>query len=102
MATKYRIIENTVVNINGAKTPLVRNVTIRRTPCGGIAGVEGEGSEIDLDEGMLATLTASGVLEEIEAEADEGGDNTGGETGGDNTGGETGGDNTGGEESAGT
>lgn len=64
-AKRYRILENTTVTINGKKTELVRNVVIRRTVNGNIVGVEGDGSEIDLDAGIIKALADSGVIEEI-------------------------------------
>lgn len=72
-ATKYRVIENCTVNINGAETKLVRNLVARKTPAGAIVAydvVDG-GAEIELDEGIIARLIADGVIEAIEEETEE-------------------------------
>lgn len=65
---KYIVLENCTVNINGVKTELKRNLIVNKSVTGAVVGVEvvDGGAEIDLDEGMIEMLIATGIIAEIE------------------------------------
>ena len=58
----YKIVENTLVNINGVKTELQRNMMIRYGANGAIVGVDGEGSAVNVNADVIKQLVKDGVL----------------------------------------
>ena len=59
----YMVVENTVVNINGTKTTLNRNMKLKTGATGAIIGVESDGSSVTIaDTGIVARLVADGIL----------------------------------------
>ena len=61
----YKIVENTLVNINGTKTELKRNMMIQYGPNGAIVGVDCEGSAVTVNADVIAQLVKAGVLIKI-------------------------------------
>ena len=59
---KYRIIENTFVNVNGVKTELQRNMMIEYSNNGAVIGVNGESTSISLSADIIQALKDSGAI----------------------------------------
>lgn len=62
---KYKVVENTTVNINGTKTELIRNMTVQYGPSGAIVGVESSGTAITLSSEIVAELVKAGIIVKI-------------------------------------
>lgn len=58
----YRIVENTTVWINGSKTELTRNMTLKRGVNGAIVDVEGNPSAITLSADIVSALLKNGAI----------------------------------------
>lgn len=59
----YKVIENTLVNVNGTVTKLQRGLIIKYGVNGAIIGVDGEASDLSsLSADMLAALVDSGAV----------------------------------------
>lgn len=62
---KYKVTETTVVNINGTKTTLARNLKLVTSASGAIVDVETTGTAVTLDAGTVAELVKAGILVKI-------------------------------------
>lgn len=59
----YKVVENTVVNVNGTVTKLQRGLIIKYGVNGAIIGVDGDASDLSsLSADMLAALVDSGAV----------------------------------------
>lgn len=61
----YKIVENCDVVINGAKTSLIRNMTLVAGPSGAVIGVDCTGTAITLAAEVVASLVKSGAIVKI-------------------------------------
>lgn len=61
----YKIVENCDVTINGAKTSLIRNMTLVAGPSGAVIGVDCTGTTITLAAEVVASLVKSGAIVKI-------------------------------------
>jgi len=62
---KYKVTESVVVNINGTKTTLARNLKLVTSASGAIVDVESSGTAVTLDAGTVAELVKAGILVKI-------------------------------------
>jgi len=58
----YKVAENTVVNVNGTKTELVRNMKLVTSNNGAIVDVECSGTALTISADVIAELVKEGVL----------------------------------------
>lgn len=58
----YKVTENTMVNVNGTKTELVRNMTLVTTKSGAVVDVACSGTALTISADVIADLVAQGVL----------------------------------------
>lgn len=63
-STAYRVLETCMVDINGSRTKLVRNVVIHYAPNGAIRDAVTEPTTIS-DAGKIAALLEAGMIEKI-------------------------------------
>ena len=61
----YKIVENTVVNINGTETKLTRNMQLQYGPNGAVVGVDASGTAITLGSEIVSELVRSGAIIKI-------------------------------------
>ena len=61
----YKVAENTVVNVNGTKTELVRNMKIVTSKSGAIVDVESSGTALTISADVIASLVDQGILVKI-------------------------------------
>ena len=59
---KYAVVEDTVVNINGTKTNLAKNVQLLKSANGGVYGATVNGTAITIDAATVAQLVSAGIL----------------------------------------
>lgn len=58
----YAVVEDTVVNINGNKTHLTKNVQLLKSANGGVYGATVNGTAITIDAATVAQLVSAGIL----------------------------------------
>ena len=58
----YKIVENTIVWVNGSGTELIRNMTLELGGNGQIVGVKSDGSEVSVSADIVAELVKAGAL----------------------------------------
>ena len=58
----YKIVENTIVWVNGSGTELTRNMILERGGNGQIIGVSCNGSEVTVSSDIVSELVKAGVL----------------------------------------
>lgn len=58
----YKIVENTIVWVNGSGTELTRNMTLELGGNGQIVGVKCDGSEVSVSADIVAELVKAGAL----------------------------------------
>lgn len=61
----YKIVENCDVWLNGTKTQLQRNLTLKKGPNGAIIGVDGNGTAVTLNAEIVAELVKAGTLVKV-------------------------------------
>lgn len=61
----YKIVENCDVWVNGTKTSLQRNLTLKKGPNGAIIGVDGNGTAVTLSAEIVAELVKAGTLVKV-------------------------------------
>ena len=61
----YKIVENCDVWVNGTKTHLQRNLTLKKGPNGAIIGVDGNGTAVTLSAEIVAELVKAGTLVKV-------------------------------------
>lgn len=61
----YKIVENCDVWVNGSKTSLQRNLTLKKGPNGAIIGVDGNGTAVTLSAEIVAELLKAGTLVKV-------------------------------------
>ena len=58
----YKIVENTIINVNGSKTELTRNMMIKYGANGAIVAVDCKGTELSINADILAELVANNIV----------------------------------------
>ena len=61
-AKRYKVVESTIVNVNGSRTELTRNMMIVHSANGAVADVSCSGTVLSLSDDMIASLVASGAI----------------------------------------
>lgn len=61
----YKVVENTIVNINGSKTELKRNMNIKHGPNGAVIDVECSGTALTISEDAIKYLLQNGAIVKI-------------------------------------
>ena len=61
----YKIVENCDVWVNGTKTSLQRNLTLKKGPNGAIIGVDGNGTAVTLSAEIVAELVKAGTIVKV-------------------------------------
>jgi len=65
-STIYKVLENCMVNVNGTKTEIKRNMTLEKAPNGGIYNVKSDGTDLaSVSADAVKQLVAAGAIVKI-------------------------------------